>query len=639
MARKNHRQKNHQRHIMSRTPLKKTQQNAECDGTGRPHDPSEGFPARVPDQAGVVTHRRVHCEMSPFPWKNTLLVTAAACLGLVSLLVTATLSLRLQERIMLVQGVRDLRRQVSLLGKALREAEAAQRMFVITGDEAHHALFAGVRDAIPRRWRSLEEAAARVPGPPPDFDTLRLTTDEALASLEETATTRRSAGRDAAMERVQSGRSEKQLVAAHLQLEALTEQLEQRTEEETRSLALAESRGRAASVGAGLVALAVGTLGIWQWWWSLRHYRRQLELAAEKRRAEQMARDKGDFLAAMSHEVRTPLNTILGMSDQLATELPAGPPAEKAEAVRTAAHTMLGLVNDLLDLSRLEAGRLELVCSAVPVAAELAWLDRLLGPQAGAAGVTLDLAAAADLPPVLWLDGGRFRQILVNLTANGLKFTPRGGRVQVRLERSESVLGPELVVEVKDTGIGIAPEAHARIFQPYVQGVGRETTGPGHGAGLGLAIVRQLVGLMSGTISLQSRPGEGAVFRVLLPLREPPGTAFATRTPAAPAAAPAAPDARKPPGPRTGRRLRARHAARLRDILDRLYPPAAATHSTDDVKRLAEALATLGETSGCAPLAEEAARLEAASASFALTELSDALASLPHRLSSLHADD
>ena len=570
-------------------------------------------------------------DMSSFPWKNTLLVTVAACLGLASLLVTATLSLRLQERIMLVQGVRDLRRQVSLLGNALREAEAAQRMFVITGDEAHHAIFAGVRDAIPRRWRGLEEAARLVPGATPDLGALRVTTDEALASLEETAVVRRSEGREAAMQRVESGLSEKQLVAVHMELEALTEQLEQRTEEETRSLALAESRGRAASVGAGLVALGVGALGVWQWWWSLRHYRRQLELSAEKRRAEQMARDKGDFLAAMSHEVRTPLNTIVGMSDQLTADLPAGPLAEKAEAVRTAAQTMLRLVNDLLDLSRLEAGRLELVCSAVPVAAELEWLRRLLGPQAEAAGVALDLAAAADLPPVLWLDAGRFRQILLNLAANGLKFTPRGGHVQVRLERSESAQGAELVLEVKDTGIGIAPEAHASIFQPYVQGIGRNQGGPGQGAGLGLAIVRQLVGLMGGAISLQSRPGAGATFRVLLPLREPPPAGSAPARGAAPPA-PAGAE------PLPGLPLRGKHAARLRGILDDLYPQAAATHSTDDVKRLADALAELGAASACRALGEEAARLEAASTSFALTELSSALASLPRRLSVLKPD-
>lgn len=579
--------------------------------------------------------------MTSIPWKQTLLVTLAAGLGLASLVVTATLSLRLQARIGLVQAVRDLRRQVSLVGTSLREAEAAQRMYVITGQESHHVMFAAVRDAFPQRWQALEEAQKAVDGSDLEMDALRVSADEALASLEETAEVRRVQGREAAMERVQTGRSESQLSAVHLQLEAVTEQLEQRTEEETRSLARAEARGRAASVGAGLVALGVGALGVWQWWWSLRQYQRELELAAEKRRAEQMARDKGDFLAAMSHEVRTPLNTILGMSDQLCARLPAGQPAEWAAAVRTAARTMLRLVNDLLDLSRLEAGGSELAPSSVAVATELDWLRQILGPQAASAGVAVELIPADDLPPVLWMDEGRFRQILLNLTSNGVKFTPRGGRVQVRLERSESVRGPELVLEVKDTGIGIPPEAHARIFQPYVQVLGTTSGHGAQGAGLGLAIVRQLVELMGGTISLQSRPGAGSVFRVLLPLQEPPvARGEASVDPAVvgrrsgeragaegPAGASMAP-----------LRLQGAMKARLRDVLESLYPAAASTQSTEDVRRLADALDDLGRQSGCEALGEEAARLRAASASFALAELSTTLGSLGARLSPVITD-
>lgn len=578
--------------------------------------------------------------MSSFPWKNTLLVAVAAGLGLASLLVTATLSLRLQERILEVQRVRDLRRQVGLVGSALREAEAAQRMYVITGDEAHHSIFAGVRDSMPGRWRSLDEAGPAVSEITTDLIALRSSSEEALASLEESAVVRRNEGRDAAMRRVELGLSEKRLVAVHMSLEALTEQLEQRTEEETRSLALAESRGRAASVGAGLVALGVGALGVWQWWWSLRHYRRQIELAAEKTRAEQMARDKGDFLAAMSHEVRTPLNTILGMSEQLCADLPAGPLGEKADAVRAAARTMLRLVNDLLDLSRLEAGRLDLVSSAVCMPAEIDWLRRLLGPQAIAAGVALDLAVSSDLPPVLWLDEGRFRQIMTNLAANGLKFTPRGGRVQVRLERSESANGAELVLEVKDTGIGIAPEAQAGIFQPYVQGIGQGLAGPGHGAGLGLAIVRQLVGLMGGSVSVQSWPGAGATFRVQLPLRVPPAGRVSKSPGVVATAGPAATSVLAPArsGAESVAPLGAPEAARLREILRDLYPPAAATQSTGDVKRLAEALAELGGASGCRALVEEAARLNTTSTSFALAELSDSLNLITTRLRPLTAD-
>jgi hypothetical protein len=221
----------------------------------------------------------------------------------------------------------------------------------------------------------------------------------------------------------------------------------------------------------------------------------------------------------------------------------------------------------------------------------------------------------------------------MNLTGNGLKFTPRGGKVRVRLERSESAQGPELVVEVKDTGIGIAPAAHSRIFQPYVQGIGGQSSGSGDGAGLGLAIVRQLVGLMGGAISLQSRPGAGATFRVLLPLREPPDR-LASVAPAAQVSVPAglrlADDAVATLTP-----LDFPHATELQQILAELHPPAAATHSTADVQRLAEALARLGTASGSRVLAEEASRLLAASASFALTELDIALGTLRGRLTPL----
>lgn len=571
--------------------------------------------------------------MTSFPWKNTLLVIAAALMAITSLLVTATLSLRLQERIILVQRVRDLRRQVSLVGAALREAEAAQRMFVITGDDAHHVLFAGVRASMASRWRGLNEAATALSGAMPDLEALREASNEALTSLESTAAMRRTDGREEAIKRVESGRSEQQLATIHMRLEALTEELERRTEEETRSLALAEARGRAASVGAGVVALGAGALGVWQWWRSFGHYRRQLELAAEKSRAEQMVRDKGEFLAAMSHEVRTPLNTILGMSDQLCSALPPGPLEEKAGAVRMAAQTMLRLVNDLLDLSRLEAGRLELAPSIVSPASELVWLRRLLGSQADTAGVSLELNSASNLPPFLWLDQGRFRQILINLTSNGLKFTQRGGRVRVRLEHSESQNGPELVIEVKDTGIGIARDLQTRIFQPYVQGARRNDGGADSGVGLGLAIVGQLTGLMEGVVSLQSRPGGGATFRVLLPLRVPPGDsvsrAFGVDRPAETAPLPA------PAGAALPQPLPLDAAVALRKIVQDLYPVAAATHSTDDVKRLTEALAQLAVSCECPVLAEEAARLKAASTSFALTELSEALASLPERLAPL----
>lgn len=568
--------------------------------------------------------------MNPvIPWKQSLVVAAAAVMALASMAVSVGISFRLQDRIASVQAVTDLRRQVMINGTILREAEAAQRMYVITGDDAHLLPLTEAQGAMPGRWRIISEIVDRLPDFSPELDSLELESVEALESLNATAEIRRREGREVGIQRVEEGRSYQKLVTLHTRIKALMEELDVQIEEQTRSLARAENRGRIAGLSTGLVALALGALGVWQWRQSLRHYRRELQLNAEKTRAEQMARDKGDFLAAMSHEVRTPLNAILGMSEQLRESLPEGPAAQQAEAISSAGRAMLRLVNDLLDLSRMEAGRLELQRTAVPLAGELDWACSLFGPQASERGIQLEASAAPDLPPVLWLDEGRFRQIILNLLGNALKFTGPGGRVAIRLERAENSSGGELVLEVKDTGCGIAPEIQAGIFQPYVQGLSENRTTSAAGTGLGLAIVRQLVQLMNGDVSVQSRPGAGSTFRITIPLQEPPAAypARTAETGATPAAVSAAGVSEAPLGEEFRRSL-------VR-ILAAEYPLAASTQSTGDVEALVSALTAVERESGSPLLARLTAQIRRASTSFAVADLSRLLEQLPHRLSPL----
>jgi signal transduction histidine kinase len=569
--------------------------------------------------------------ISAIPWKQFLVVAAAALMALASLAVSVGMSLRLQDRIAAVQAVTDLRRQLMMNGTTLREAEAAQRMYVITGEEAHLLPLAEAQESMSGRWRITREIMDRMPDFSPELDSVERESLDALASLSATAEIRRKEGREAGVQRVVQGRSYQKLVALHTRIKALLEQLDVQIEEQTRSLARAESRGRAAGLATGLVALAIGALGVWQWRQSLRHYRRELQLSAEKSRAEQMARDKGDFLAAMSHEVRTPLNAILGMSEQLRESLPEGQAVQQAEAISSAGRAMLRLVNDLLDLSRMEAGRLELQRTAVAVTAEMDWVCSLFGPQAAEKGIHLEATAAPDLPPVLWLDEGRFRQIIMNLTGNALKFTPAGGRVGVRLERAENSSGGELVLEVKDNGCGIAQEIQAGIFQPYVQGLSENRASSASGTGLGLAIVRQIVQLMKGSISVQSRPDAGSTFRITLPLHVPP-EAFPARnveTPLPPArVTPGHPPSEEPP-------LLEGHRTRLAHVLATEYPPAASTQSTGDVEALVSALTGLARESGSRFLASLAAQIHRASSSFAVADLSRLLEQLPQRLAPL----
>jgi signal transduction histidine kinase len=220
------------------------------------------------------------------------------------------------------------------------------------------------------------------------------------------------------------------------------------------------------------------------------------------------------FLSTMSHELRTPMNAIIGYAHLLLDGL-AGPlSAEQAGDVRQIAEgadRLLGLIDDLLDLSRIEAGRLELGMEAVDLAGIVGEVLDQLAPLAGRKGLALQEDPSADLPPVV-ADPMRLRQILLNLVGNAVKFTEAGAvRVGTR-----TVPGA-VEVEVVDTGIGIAPEALPRIFEEFGQADAGTTRRYG-GSGLGLTIARRLAEMQGGTIAVESTPGAGSVFTLTLPI-------------------------------------------------------------------------------------------------------------------------
>ncbi|MBP6877804.1 MAG: PAS domain S-box protein [Phenylobacterium sp.] len=235
---------------------------------------------------------------------------------------------------------------------------------------------------------------------------------------------------------------------------------------------------------------------------------------------------KSAFLATMSHEIRTPLNGVLGMAQAMERDELSSRQRERLGVVRQAGETLLVLLNDLLDLSRIEAGRLELEDGVVDIVALMQGAQSTFGPLAAEKGLALELEVEPALKGVWGGDPTRVRQIVHNLISNAVKFTAEGW-VRARALRRAG----KLVIEVADTGPGIAAERQGALFQKFVQEDASTTRRYG-GSGLGLAICRELTDLMGGTIAVASQPGAGASFTVVLPL---------VRAKAAPEPAPEAP--------------------------------------------------------------------------------------------------
>ena len=269
---------------------------------------------------------------------------------------------------------------------------------------------------------------------------------------------------------------------------------------------------------AGCAGIGAGMLALYFSYMARRQTEKEAQLTIAKERAEIAGREKSAFLANMSHEIRTPMNAILGFSDLLDREGLSDQQQTYVQHIRGAGQSLIQLINDILDLSKVEAGMLELHPEPTDVRELCEFVRTVVAQSAARKHLKLEVDVASALPKALMIDRGRLRQILVNLAGNAVKFTDHGFvKLAATWESNVSDRSRlHLIFEVSDSGIGIPAQRQAQIFEPFVQ-VDAQRDAERQGTGLGLAIVNRLTAAMGGTVGVESTVGRGTVFRLHFP--------------------------------------------------------------------------------------------------------------------------
>jgi signal transduction histidine kinase/DNA-binding NarL/FixJ family response regulator len=411
----------------------------------------------------------------------------------------------------------QFRRSLREVFSALQDAETGERGFLLSGDESYLEPFKRAETEFPDRFEKLAADAMGEPELRNDVLSLKGLAELKLAALRRAITSRRQSTWSTAFDRAreEEGRAIMERIRATIaRMDGRPQDLATATGEATRRQI---KRALLATLLAGLVGLGAGIIALYLSRVALQKEKNERLLAEQAIRAESAAREKNAFLANMSHEIRTPMNAILGFSDLLATELPSGSKArQRVQAIRESATSLLQLINDILDLSKIDAGVVDLHVEPTDLHEVSGFMHTVFGQQAARKGLQLQFELDPALPHALMLDRSRVRQVLVNLIGNALKFTERGTvGLNLRWIPEPNFRGRgSLEIVVSDTGVGI-PEEHLRdIFLPFVQ-VNPQRSVERTGSGLGLSIVHRLAERMGGTITVESELRKGTRFRVL----------------------------------------------------------------------------------------------------------------------------
>lgn len=440
---------------------------------------------------------------------SALLILAVAGVALAQGL---RLSERLQEASNAVGVVDDLRKYLRLL----IDLETGQRGYLLTGDAAYLAPYFDAENRLPELEKLLIGSLGSDPGASQKFKEIVAERLRKRSESDHSIRLYQESGSAAAADYIRRDRGKILMESLRAQLsELITDK-----EREARRMRSDASDLVAQRNWTLLVIALLGLIAGGGGYWLVRVHVRQLAkasvLRARAEESDRTSREKSLFLANMGHEIRTPMNAIFGFTQLLEAVVEGEKPRFYVQAIRQSGESLLALINDILDLSRIESGKLRVEFAATDLRDVLSQLQMMFAQMATDRGLKLTFVVSDQLPDALWLDPDRLRQLLINVIANSLKYT-QAGSVTVSVHAEPAADGDETHVHcwitVEDTGVGIAPEDLTRAFEPFVQ-VGEAAVAERSGTGLGLSIVQKLTDLMSGEIAMTSTLGVGTQVRV-----------------------------------------------------------------------------------------------------------------------------
>ena len=414
-------------------------------------------------------------------------------------------------------------KQVTLARDELREVyqslldlETGERGYVITGDKKYLEPFTEAETNLPAHFANLTQLVHDDPQMLENVTKLRADAEAGVSWQREVIDTRGKSF-DKAVAMVSTGRLKIIMDGLRSQFEKLDQICQGRQYSIRAEIFNRVFRANLTSLVAGVFGIGAGVLALWLSYIAVRHQQRERELTEAKLLAEHNNQEKTLFLANMSHEIRTPMNAILGFSELLQCDLREPRHRQYLQSIRSSADSLLLLINDILDMSKIEAGVLELHPEPTDLREICDFLRTLFSEPAAKKGLKLECHTVENLPHALLLDRIRLRQILINLIGNAVKFTDEGGvEVRVSWEKEQTSSHVTLVIEVQDTGVGIPQNKLDAIFKPFVQsGAHREKEI--QGTGLGLSIVKRLTEIMGGTVTVASVMEQGSAFHLRFP--------------------------------------------------------------------------------------------------------------------------